>query len=188
MTPQQQAEVAFWRALHAEKGTSYYAYRTGEIHEKTRHYTLWPPAGRGIEVGCGLVSVYDASPLDILCLDPLLDEYDQIIPSINLAKPYARRDAEDSVPGTNDYIICQNMLDHTPHPDRVLANISDALDPDGLLYLEVNFDDALSGPHYMLWDQEVLDRHMTAFHCLYHVLERVPEHHQSRYWGEYARR
>lgn len=191
---QQTNEIAFWRELHATHGDAYRAYRIAEYDDKTRHFPAFVDDQRhlGLEVGCGLVSVLEDSPANVVCIDPLLTEYDRIVPIRTLSLLYlcvdGERLSEVFAPESFSWVMCVNVIDHTPHPERMLDEIHRVLIPNGRLFFEVHFDDHLGGPHYSLWNRATVDEHLNKFELQHEFTERVQEHHQWRMWGQYVKR
>lgn len=188
-TKQQAHEIAFWQGLLAQHGAGYYAFRTGELEDKTKHFMCWPPEGIGIDVGCGCVSVFEGAGLSLLCVDPLMHEYMEIMPVrlIERLRLGYQSTLDGLMPGTYDYAVCINVIDHAEDAEGLVRQLWDLLKPGSLLYFEVNFDDVLGGPHYALWNHELVDEMFRHWTLLGSELERVEEHRQSRYWATYWR-
>ena len=149
MDSKQVGEVSFWRRLHDTLGhDGFMAQRRADYHGRTGWFPgLTDETGRGIDYGCGLVSIFEFSPLDVDAYDPLLPEYREIVPD-NISLTYV-----DEPRGPYDFVFCCNVIDHTPDPDALLADIERILLPGGRLYFEVNFDpDLFEECHWTRWD------------------------------------
>ena len=168
--PRQSAELAFWRGLFAEKGDGYVAYRSGiDFIGKVRFFPdLLAETGRGLDYGCGLVSVFEGSDLDMDACDPLLSEYD----AIYRHEGRVRYLAEPS--GPYDFICCFNVIDHDPEPDAIAKGIAALLAPGGRLYFEVNFDPVIDGiAHPVKWTREQVEIYLLSRFTL--VREQVED-------------
>lgn len=193
MTSQQEHEIAFWVNLK-NSVQDFYAFRVAEYEEKTRFFPSFKAQeGIGLDLGSGPVSVLDASGRAVVCLDTLCNLYKErlAIPEEWLALPYEQADGEN-IPYKNetfDWVFCINMIDHTPNPEQLVAEMHRVLVPGGTLYFEVHFDEHLHGPHYGLWREISVNRIVCPlFICKNIVIEEVPEHRQKRYWVEFKRK
>lgn len=187
MNEKQIQELNFWSSLSHQHGNGYIAFRHLELEDKTKHFgeTFKNQAGLGLDLGCGLVSVLEKSGKKVVYSDPLMPAYRQLIPS--LSEDYLHSDFDDegilAEDNTFDWIFCVNVIDHTPDADFLLSEIKRALKPRGTFYFEVNFDPALYGPHYSIWNMEKVNS--LPFTLISEVTELVPEHGQTRFWGIY---
>jgi SAM-dependent methyltransferase len=192
LAPQQNAELDFWRDLVAAHGEYYIAYRAAEYYDKTKYWPSWKDqTGGGLEVGCGCVSVYECSPKFIMAMDPLADYYNLILKSHGLAESLHRKmqvGGEGRFPWANEafnFVICQNVIDHSPNSRTVLEEIRRVLEPGGRLYFEVNLEAGLAPPHYSVWTEQMVAEHMKGlFTETFRFIESVPQHNQRRYWAE----
>ena len=186
-------ELTFWQNLCNQHGNRYTDFRVNEYEEKTKFFQpFWDwQEGKGIDIGCGLVSVFDDCGKDITCIDPLMDEYNKIVPSELLNQKYKRVDAEHLQESFDkfsfDFAVCINMIDHTPNPELVLDGIDYILKPNGKFYFEVNFDDELGAPHYKLWNKQIVDEFFKSWKNISFVEQRLNEYKQTRYWAIYER-
>lgn len=191
MNDKQQAELAFWKRLYADHGSDperYVAFRAAEYIAKTKRFIGFErQRGLGLDVGCGLVSIFERSPKQVWAIDPLMCEYRKILDLPHDNVLYVNPGAE--LP-TFDWVFCVNVLDHTAQPATLLSSIHYILRPRGMFYFEVNFDDTLDATaHYSLWNEALVTTHFNPnyWRFSYSYLERIVEHHQWRYWGMWER-
>lgn len=171
MTSQQRAELTFWRNtfVYGHKGSreSYFEARRRDFYD----YTTFLPElraenGQGVDLCCGLVSIFEHTGLTVVAVDALQDEYARICSSSSPVK-YLHGDAENLMlpDGYADWLACFNCIDHTPNPSHMVAEIRRVLKPGGRLYFWVNFDrPPLADAHYALWNQALVDEHLQGFH------------------------
>lgn len=180
MNEKQIAEVDFWHSLFNKLGKDdFLKLRENDYIEKTKRFTsLHSEIGTGLDLGCGMVSIFEYSPLIkhclIFALDPLLDEYRKILPFWDYVDDgggivYEQANGED-IPfwdETFNWACCINVLDHTPNPIQMLKEIERVLKVGGTLYIHVNFDPELYAAHYYLvdWDKffELIDNTNLSF-------------------------
>lgn len=191
LVPQAQAELQFWRDLVKNIGPEYYyAYRVSEYFEKTRYFSGFvAQEGRGIDVGCGCISVFEGSTKNVVCCDALMQYYWDLLPQEVLKK--CKVNSVD-YPASRSYqwAACINMIDHTPDPAFTLSQIHKSLLPGGMLYFEVNFEEGLAAPHYQVWDERTVQQRLnedSGWRKLGCTLQNVPEHNQRRYWAVYEK-
>lgn len=188
------AEIDWWRGYLASLGVDrFMRVRFDDWKWKTRFFPeLREEEGRGLDLACGLVSIFEFSGLkNVVAADALMDEYQQLLPRDGAAGvEYRREDGEDLTFETRsfDYVFCCNAIDHTPNPLRMLQEIERVLKPGGRLYFQVNYDPALYAPHYQIWRRETVDAHMKASHfgMRLAVEEWWEEHHKYLFWGKYV--
>lgn len=210
LSVQQQAELAFWRALVQEHGEYYRAFRASELKDKTKHFPSWPAQeGKGIDVGCGCVSVFECVQLRKQCLfgfDALADEYIRLLGEDMVDMTYVP--LYNTVPdgdgsawrlpdwvrnGRQSWAACLNMIDHMPENKIywLLRDISETLKPGGILYFEVNLERGIAPPHYTVWNlhtpARVFSELQHVFTLKWYMVEDVPQHNQQRYWAEFVR-
>lgn len=174
MNDKQLAEVWFWQDLYGKLGKEQFEERrNNDYKQKTAKFKgLHQEIDIGLDLGCGMLSIFEYSPLRNYCyiwaVDPLLDEYRKIMPFWDFADDYGGIyylvDDGEHLSFPDDlfgWVCCINTLDHTPNPEKMLAEIQRVLKPTGRLYLQVNFDPELYDAHYFLlnWDKfhELLD-------------------------------
>lgn len=200
MTDQQQHETGFWSGLVQKYGPDYRDFRISEYPDKTKRFEPYWSAqqGLGLEVGCGCLSVLEGCGKRYIAIDPLMPEY--------LAMPawpkgltandspicYEQADAEllRFGDGHFNWVFCVNMLDHTPDPNKAVAEMYRVLTPGGHLFFEVHFDDTLSPAHYGLWRLDTVFRTVDSVFGapLQREVIRVDEDNQFQHWGVYEKR
>ncbi len=169
MNPQRTAELEFWRGEFAKYKTpeEYVAKRKSELQSYLVPEILRED-GRGLDLGCGLVSVLEALELPVVyAADPLNEEYRTIARyRTNPAMFYCDADGEN-LPAewsdSFDFVWCMNAIDHTPNPLKMLAEVRRVLKKGGRFYFSVNFDPALYAPHYQLWDMRAVESAMKGW-------------------------
>lgn len=189
MTPQNKAELEFWRGLVDRVGKEYYAaYRIAEYQEKMRHFPGFAnQEGHGLDIGCGCVSIFEASSKPVTPVDVLVEEYKKLVPARALRLLYST--AVNRL-WTFDWVACLNMIDHTPDWELTMIEIKFAMKPGAKLYFEVNLEAGLAPPHHEVWDKNMVSMRMV--HKMKFVeessyIEDVPEHNQQRYWAVYTK-
>jgi len=196
LTPQQVAELAFWRELVELHGEYYVAFRASEYHDKTHRFpSFLAQQGLGADIGCGCVSVFECFRKYVNAFDLLAEEYETLLLAQGgiqhcKLKMYKASIEDSPIGGFYSWAACLNMLDHTPNPALALANIKQMLRPDGRLYFEVHLDSVLSAPHYHLWkEQDVRQLFDEAgMEITWSEIQHVPEHGQDRFWLEAVKR
>jgi SAM-dependent methyltransferase len=167
---QQIFEVQFWRDHIAKLGTERFMIERREYFDARAEFfpELLKETGRGLDYGCGPVSVFEFAGLSMDACDPLLPQYAHIIPHAQGKVGYSNGPG----PGPYDFIVCWNVIDHTPDPQTIIDNFKRLLDPGGRLYFMVNFDPDLYAPHYHLWRIETVKRYLAGFNL---IRERIVE-------------
>lgn len=188
MNSHEQVEIQFWRDLRNHHGSGYESYRIGELKDKTEHFPSFSKQkGKGLDLGCGLLSVLESSGKKIIAIDPLMNEYFAIFPHENRPVEYKHQPNPNEIPaedGEFSWVFCVNVIDHTADPQALVKEIKRVLKKNGKLYFEVNFDDNLSPAHYKIWSKVDIDELFRDFTVTHEFVERVPEHCQTRYWAE----
>jgi len=178
-------ELGFWQGLYNEGRLE--EVRETDYRENFAHYPSWTQQkGKGIEVGSGLLSMLEFSKKDVISIDPLMDEYDKIYKHNGITRMNMDGENLDFEDKTFDYAININVIDHTPNPDKMLSEIWRVLKPGGKLYFEVHFDKFLGGPHYMLWDREVVNKYLKDFTLIINCVVGRGEN-QCKYYAEYTK-
>lgn len=156
-------EIGFWKSLYAGLGEEGFAkLRTHDANEKTKFFPqVWEEKGKGIDVGCGLQSIFAFHPFEgsVEAIDPLMNEYKEIVSFENTDRvSYSHMSGEELTfaDGSFDFALCVNVIDHTPNPKRMADEIYRVLKPGATLYFEVNFDDHLSPAHYAIWNEAMV--------------------------------
>lgn len=177
-------EVQFWRDLFLSK-PDYRAYRRGELDDKTKYFSNFKDQkGRGLDLGCGLISVLEDCGKDFIAGDPLMDMYQDIVSFNGIELDGEDLDFEDN---TFDWVFCVNVIDHTPNPHNMSDEIFRVLKPGGVLYFEVNFDDVLGPAHYEIWSMEKVAEVMKQFKLKKYYLDRNEDDKQYLYHAEYIK-
>jgi SAM-dependent methyltransferase len=190
MTTQQVQEVAFWKGLHSQLGEKGFAQlRDLDFVGKTSHFpSFGGQEGLGLDVGCGLVSILEGTGKHFMAVDPLIEEYRKILP-LDEATYHAMLDGK--VPDENecfDWVLCVNVIDHTPDVPLLVSEMHRVLKPGGKLFFEVNFDDRLSPCHYALWDESMVAASLSGkFEQTHRFTERNEPDKQSLYHAEYTK-
>lgn len=179
-------ELWFWRG-ELEKGES--AFLEQRERDWRTHLSKFPEMDNKkkiLEVGTGLVSVFEFSGKRCVTIDPLQDEYLGMCRKPDSKVDY-RKDWDDIKPESFDEVLCVNVIDHTPDPVELIDQIRTALKPGGTLYFEVNFDGSLSPAHYGLWNPQVVEAHLKGFELLRNESELNLNYNQTRYWAVYKK-
>lgn len=199
MSNQAQIELGFWRDLLRSKGTpeEFLAQRQEDWADFAKNLPelaeyLKDGAGkRVLEVGCGLISPLEFAEGDaeIKAVDPLVEGYQQMIDLNGRRVRYETMSGEALAfePETFDAVTCLNVIDHTPNPDRMMAEIHRVLKTGGKLFFQVNYDPALSPAHYGLWNDECVVEALKDFKLVTSRKSERPDHGQTLYWAVYEK-
>lgn len=177
-------EVEFWKNLYKSR-PDYKDFRFQDGQEKMKFFPdLINRKGKGLDLGCGLLSVFTGLSNQITAVDPLMDEYRAIL---DLPDNHIKADGENLLFKDKqfDYVFCVNVIDHTPSPEKMVSEIKRVLKNKGKLYFEVNFDDNLSPCHYELWNEELVNKYLSGFKLLEKHIERNNKDNQSLYHAIY---
>jgi len=187
-------ELDFWRReIEKYPGQDYTAVRASNIRGLM---DIWPEIpglnGTGLDLGCSPVSVFEQSGLDMYAVDPLLEEYRKIYTPPNPTVKYVPGHQDDGkilFPNGNfHFVFCINVIDHTPHHRELIAEIKRVLQPGGLLYFMVNFDEVLMPPnHVKLWSQRVVEEEMCGFFPLRLLTQWNAEYQKFMFWGKFKK-
>lgn len=164
MNQKQHAEMDFWVNLcKTETAEQFKERRKQDYSENIGPYEgKINLSGKGLEVGTGCFSQLEwVQGSDITSIDPLNDEFAKILKVHNKNVKVLTADGEN-IPfddETFDWVICWNVIDHTPNPQKMVDEIFRVLKPGGKLYFEVHFDDSLAAPHYDLWNEEKISQY-----------------------------
>lgn len=177
-------ELSFWRSELSKGVEAFLEQRQADWQEHLRHFPELVEKGELLEVGTGLVSVFEFSPKQCVSIDPLQAAYEAIYRKQPSIVDY-RTDWEGIAEDSFAEVLCVNVLDHTPDPSELVNQIRRALKPGGKLYFELNFDFNLSPAHYGLWDKAKLDSFLSDFRLVRESYEPNPAYNQTRYWATY---
>lgn len=193
LSSQQVEEVKFWRNLvRAEGAEGFIRRRRGDFYRHMHNFNGWADlSGLGLEVGTGCFSQLEWANSDMIYgVDPLADEYRTIEPQKNKNVELMTYDGENLKRWENDnfdWVVCWNVIDHTPNPQAMADEIYRVIYPGGKFYFEVNFDDQLSPCHYGLWNEEIVNKTLSKFTKLYSQVIRNDADSQSLYYGVYQK-
>jgi ubiquinone/menaquinone biosynthesis C-methylase UbiE len=143
----------------------------------------------GLDLGCGIVSLYDNTEFtDITAVDPLLSSYNKIYTPTNTNVRYDYNYRDDGIlpfeDGSFTFVTCLNVIDHTVHHKELIGEIHRVLKPNGCLYLWVNFCDTLWLPeHVKLWNIGVIREEFSNFQLLSDTTVRLEKEKTFQYWG-----
>lgn len=190
----QDYELNFWSKFIKEVGKDKFrAHRCEDYIWRIKYLPgLQEESGIGLDVGSGLFSFMEATNLRLFALDPLMSEYQQLIYPISLVHPnitYMNVDCEKLpfLGDTIDFIVCTNVLDHTPNPQTMVNEMYRALKPMHKLYFEVNFTDTEWPGHYGKWNREMVDNMMKNFILDNYIVERDDEHKLLLFYAVYRK-
>lgn len=186
MESKQKNELDFWRWLYSTKD-DYLEFRKQDAKEKMKHFDISNRNGIGIDVGCGLISVFNGLSNRVVAIDPLLEGYNEIVKHEVDNIRYIEASGED-IPfkeGYFDYAFCVNVIDHTPNPKKMADEIKRVVRKGGNIYFEVNFDDELSPCHYELWNKEKVKEMFGDLKLIKEVEERNEKDKQTLYHAIY---
>jgi 2-polyprenyl-3-methyl-5-hydroxy-6-metoxy-1,4-benzoquinol methylase len=143
---------------------------------------------RGVDLGCGLVSMFEFSEgLEVVAVDPLRDEYNKIYITKPNPNIIYQKKTETLRSEAFDFVWLVNVIDHTPDPTYLIEESFRLLKPGGLLYLEVNFDDILLPSHYRLWNDEVVKELLPVTNMIFSFKERLDQHGQWRFYAIFTK-
>lgn len=203
LTDGQQAELEFWTSeIEKYPGEDYGKIVTSNLEKKMEFWPEWnlPMKGKGLDLGCGPVSIFEGSVLTdanignlMWGVDPLLEEYQKLYTPAKRTVCYIPEYRDGVrlpfVNGFFDYIFCINMIDHTEHHALILDEIWRCLKVDGVLFFMVNFDWVLTPPnHTMLWNWETVQKEVgrRMFPERQTVVYNY-EHQKYAYWGKFVK-
>ena len=198
MNERQIGELAFWQRDYAKyEGQDYARIRAGLFNTMLVEFPeLRTLTGRGLDVGCGPTSVFEHSGLDMVAIDPLMEEYQKMYTPDISTVDYVLGHEDDGVlhfPDNEfDYIICRNVIDHTDAYMKLLYEMKRTLKPGGTLLFYVNFDKKLQPPeHFRLWRYSDIEYLMTGdmsvgFHMLRGTIVWQQEYERYVFWGVFA--
>jgi hypothetical protein len=183
LNSKQIAEVAFWRGLFITEGReAFLGVRKNDLARLAFCPEIWSERGHGLDYGCGLVSMFEFTDLDMDAYDPLQAEYDRIY------RHNGRVRYVDEPEGFYDFVLCMNVADHTPFPAVLFSDLHDLLVPGGRLYFEVQFDPELyPAAHYAQWNLEHVRRYLLPFEIVRESVRATPAPGQISYEAVYQK-
>lgn len=193
LNPKQVEEVNFWKSLVREEGTTkFIRRRRGDFYRHMNNFDGNADlSGVGIEIGTGCFSQLEwANSDEIIGVDPLMPEYEGIFPFINKRVSMRHLDGEnlpDSFTDRFDWVVCWNVIDHTPDPKKMVQEMYRVLRHGGKIYLEVNFDDQLAAPHYSLWNEEMVNFNFPIIDQRYSKSVRNEADRQTLFYAVYKK-
>lgn len=145
-------EIEFWKQFVSDK--DFGKFRLLDDAWKINNFPgLRGKQSRGLDVGCGPLSVFEKTSNNVIAIDPLMDEYFEIYKGERKIK-YLKASGEN-IPFEDDYFdysYCCNVIDHTPNPEKMISEMKRVTKDK--IYFQVNFDDNLSDCHYGLWNED----------------------------------
>lgn len=184
------AELDFWKGIVKHYDRDYLDFRRRDFEWYSSHFGPGISfAGRGLDLGSGCVSMLHWSSADeVIALDPLQNDFAGLVtaPTDHRVK-YVQGDGEAIEFPDNyfDWVVCWNVIDHTPHPDRMAREIHRVTR--GPLYLEVNFDEVLTPEHYGLWDRARVDEVLKGFHLVQSAMVPTPAMMRLSFFGTFVK-
>lgn len=189
MENKQKNELDFWKWLYQDKD-NYIEFRKQDAKEKMKYFKdLVDRDGIGVDVGCGLISVFHGMENRVIAIDPLMEGYNQILRKEDDNIKYLEASGEE-IPFADeyfDYAFCVNVIDHTPNPDKMAKEIKRVVKRGGKIYFEVNFDDELSDCHYALWNEDKVKEMFGDLNCIFEQKDRNDKDKQYLYHAIYER-
>jgi|2_EtaG_2_1085320.scaffolds.fasta_scaffold56322_2 ubiquinone/menaquinone biosynthesis C-methylase UbiE len=181
MNDKQKLELKFWKNIN--KTVNLDKMLSESLIYKTKFFKKME--GKGLDVGCGIVSIFEGQD-NVIAIDPLMNEYKKITKR-KYKTPHICMDGEKLGFKRNsfDWILCVNVIDHTPNPEKMLSEIRRVLKPKGKLYFSVNFDEQLGAEHYSLWDLEKVNKYLKKFKLQVSDTRKNPDFPQSIYQAIY---
>jgi SAM-dependent methyltransferase len=180
-------ELDFWVRLLKSEGNNFFERRRDDYRRHTNMFKgQIDLSGYGLEMGTGCYSMLEFSPAkSVIGVDPLAKEFNGILPKLNKKVDVLPEDGENLSFGGNvfDWVVCWNVIDHTPDPMKMASEMFRVLKPGGKLYFNVNFDDRLASCHYSLWNKEKVDYCLDDFVKLWEEETRNDPDEQTWYYG-----
>lgn len=192
-TDQQKEEIDFWKWLVRDEGDpGFYVRRNRDFHNHCHNLGGFADfSGKGLEVGTGCFSMLEWAKSDykITSIDPLNFIYKKLLKRANKNVETMTFSGEDIPFNDNsfDWLVCWNVIDHTPRPAKMAAEMYRVLKPGGLLMFEVNFDDQLQKPHHSLWNKKTVEIYFSSYDLIFEKLVPNPADNQSLYYAVFKK-
>jgi len=127
-------------------------------------------------LGLGWAAVFgEGSPEDLVGFDPLpridsstgIPALDEFVSRLQQRVSYVQGRAEDGLQpsGSFDLVVCDNVIDHTERPERLLAECRRLVAPNGTLVFGVNVFSTLG---YHKWVRYTRPRHPNSSNAVLH--------------------
>ena len=170
-------EIDFWKELYKSK-ENYQEYRKNDVYKYEFLFNeVKKEKNKGLDYGCGLVSMLEGHNIDFEACDPLIDEYRKIV---SLDKRYL-----SALNKKYSWIWCVNVIDHENNWQEIVEDFKRLLKKRGKLFFEVNFDDNLSPAHSKLWRIDDVRESLKDFKLVKEDVYRLDSEKQSIYQGIY---
>jgi SAM-dependent methyltransferase len=203
MNDKEASELTYWKhRLAVEHNNDIDDYLKGRYANYLNFSHFFPEinsqTGWGIDVGCGLISIFENTPLNCYAVDPLMKTYKEMIDHHSVIHRRTQGninviyidDYEDNgllsifKDESLDWVSCINVIDHTEYDRILLSEMYRVMKPKAKLYFNVNFDPELMPPHHCtLWDMDVIKDKMYQFKLLRGVQDWVESWGKYNYWG-----
>jgi len=192
MKDKEEAELQFWIDWFNSYDEAGYRESRMNCYNRVLSYLpeLKDEPGLGLDLGCGLVSMFENTGLNMVAIDPLLEEYQKVYLPPESSVRYVTGHRDDGIiqfpDDSFDFIACINVIDHTEHWRSLLREIRRVLKPGGRLYFMVNFDPFLTPPHHvMIWNYDTVRNEMPFF-MLKGVIDWVECYSKYQFWGRFS--
>lgn len=167
MTPHTAANLQYWSDLIQQYGDQYYEHRCWEYNHRMNVFPgFFKQEGQGLDVGCGCVSIFEACHTAVVGADINVHEFNEMMPAAVKAKlrmSYVNLDGENLAPfgdSSFDWLACLDMIDYTPSPHRMLAEMYRVLKPSGKMYFQVALSPAIEAPRHRAWSMRTVKEHL----------------------------
>lgn len=192
LPPKEREELSFWTNGFHTNGTD--GFRNGRRGTYQRTIRFLPELaneqGYGLDMGCGLISMFEETPLNIAAVDPLLEEYRAVYDPGDSNVEYVSGYVDGGMlcfdDATFDFAACVNVIDHTYYHKAVIQEILRVLKPGGTLYFMVNFDPELCLPHHVkLWNWSIVMEELPIF-MQSGLVRWEPMYDKYQFWGVFT--
>jgi len=191
ISKKRELELDFWETWYAHNDPINITYTIWETRlERFPELGKLNVGQKGLDLGCGPMSIFEFSDIadTVMAIDPLDKEFRKFAPRFNRVA-YYYGDGENLIFGseTFDWVACFNVIDHTPNPLRMLAEIYRLLKRDGTLFFEVFFEDTHTSPHYQLWREDKIEWVRGIFEEIRNQKEREEKLKRTVFSGVYKK-